>query len=162
MTEVPSREAIRKAALASPLSYRKEFITDAYVETEFRIASQPKLMEADKKFRELKDKWIRDNPEKMKADPRLGNNVGATVWWLVDAKNKTMEMIRAGRLKAPTVLIWGWNDAFAPYTLGIDIMKTITPVVPRAQMHIINQASHFVFAEHPEETARLIVNFVSG
>src|SRR5581483_4486888 len=97
---------------------------------------QPKLKEADSKFRELKDKWIRYNPDKMKADPRLGNNVGATVWWLVDVKNETMEMIRNGRLKAPTVLVWGWNDAFAPYTLGIDIMKMITPTVPRSEMHL--------------------------
>jgi 2-hydroxy-6-oxo-6-(2'-carboxyphenyl)-hexa-2,4-dienoate hydrolase len=161
MKQVPTRESIRKADLASPLSVRKDWITDTYVDGQYRIASLPKLAEADRKFRELKVKWIKDNPEKMKADPRLGNNVGAVVWWLVDAKNTTMQMIRAGRLKAPTVLIWGWNDAFAPYALGIDTMTTISKVVPRTEMHIINQASHFVFAEHPQEVSRLIANFVS-
>src|SRR5262249_7237630 len=147
--EAPTRESIRRANMASPLSVRKDFITEAYVEAQFRIASLPKLADVDAKFRALKEKWVRDNPERVKADPRLGNNVGANAWWLIDAKNKTLDMIRAGRLKAPTIMIWGWNDAFAPYTLAIDSMETISKVVDRTELHILNKASHFVFAEYP-------------
>ena len=162
VTKIPTREELRKAALASNLSVRKDFITDAYIEAQFRIASLPKLQEADKKFRALKEKWIRENPAKMKENPMLGNNMGAVVWWMIDNKHETLELIRAGKLKAPTVIIWGWNDTFAPYTLGLDTMKTISKVVERTELHMINRASHYVFAEHPEEVTRLIVNFVNG
>jgi 2-hydroxy-6-oxonona-2,4-dienedioate hydrolase len=162
LKEPPTREKLREESMRSPLSYRKDFITDAYIEAQFRIASLPKTQEADRRFRAAKEKWIRDNPAKMKEDPRLGNNTGAVAWWMIDSKHETLDLIRAGKLKAPTIMIWGWNDAFAPYTLGLDAMETISKVVERAELHMINHASHFVFAEHPEEATRLIVNFVEG
>ena len=162
MTAVPTREDIRQADLKSYLSYRKDFITDAYVDAEYRIAQLPKLREADQKFRELRDKWIRDNPDKMKANPVLGNNMGAVVWWMIDAKHETLDLISAGRLKAPTVIIWGWNDMFAPITLGLDTMKTISKVVERCELQMVNQAGHYVFAEQPEAVTRLIEGFVAA
>ena len=160
--EAPTRESIRRGLMASPLHVRKDFITDAYVEAQYQIAILPKIAEADKKFRELKDKWVRANPERVKQDPRLGNNVGANAWWLIDTKNETIEMMRAGRLKAPTIMIWGWNDAFAPYTLGLDTMNVLSKVLDRVELHMLNKASHFVFAEYPVEATRLINNFVSA
>ena len=162
VTTAPSGEKLREDAMKSPLSYRKDFITDAYIEAQFRIASLPKTREADRRFTAAKEKWIRDNPAKMKKDPRLGNNTGAVAWWMIDSKHETLELIRAGKLKAPTIMIWGWNDAFAPYTLGLDTMGMISKVVDRAELHMINHASHFVFAEHPAEATQLIVNFVKG
>ena len=98
----------------------------------------------------------------MKQDPRLGNNVGANAWWLIDTKNGTLDLMRAGRLKAPTVMIWGWNDAFAPYTLGLDTMNILSKVLDRVELHMLNKASHFVFAEYPIEATRLINNFVQA
>jgi pimeloyl-ACP methyl ester carboxylesterase len=160
--QAPTRESIKRAAMASPLHVRKDFITDAYIEAQYNIAMLPKIAEADKKFRDLKEKWVRENPERVKKDPRLGNNVGANAWWLIDTKNETLDMMRAGRLKAPTVMIWGWNDTFAPYTLGLDTMDILGKVVDRTEMHILNKASHFVFAEYPVEVTRLINNFISA
>ncbi len=159
--EAPTRESIRHGLMASPLHVRKDFITDAYVEAQYQIAILPKIAAADKKFRELKDKWVRGNPDRVQKDPRLGNNVGANAWWLIDTKNETIEMMRAGRLKAPTIMIWGWDDAFAPYTLGLDTMNVLSKVLDRVELHMLNKASHFVFAEYPVEATRLINNFVS-
>lgn len=158
--EPPSRERIRKAALASPLSVRKDYITDRYVENVYRIATLPKIAEADHRFRALLQQWRQHNPERLKADPRLGFNVGANAWWLIDTKDQTLDMMRAGRLKAPTIMIWGWNDAFAPYTLGLDTMNILSKVLDRVELHMINRASHFVFAEYPIEVTRLINNFM--
>ena len=160
--EAPTRESIRRGLMASPLHVRKDFITDAYVEAQYQIAILPKIAAADKKFRDLKDRWVRDNPERVKQDPRLGNNVGANAWWLIDTKNETLDMMRAGRLKAPTIMIWGWNDAFAPYTLGLDTMNVLSKMLDRVELHMLNKASHFVFAEYPVEATRLINNFVSA
>jgi pimeloyl-ACP methyl ester carboxylesterase len=160
--EAPTRESIKRGLMASPLHVRKDFITDAYVEAQYQIATLPKIAEADKKFRELKDKWVRANPDRVKQDPRLGNNVGANAWWLIDTKDQTLDMMRAGRLKAPTIMIWGWNDSFAPYTLGLDTMGILSKVLDRVELHMLNKASHFVFAEYPIEATRLINNFVSA
>jgi pimeloyl-ACP methyl ester carboxylesterase len=159
---VTSRDAIRRADLASPLSVNKAVISDAWVDAEYRVAQLPKLAEADQKFRALRDAWIKNNPEKMRTNPELGNNMGAVVWWMIDNKHETLALIRAGKLMMPTILIWGWNDPFAPYTLGLDTMKTIAAANPRTEMHFLNHAGHFVFAEQPEPAARLIVSFVSA
>jgi 2-hydroxy-6-oxonona-2,4-dienedioate hydrolase len=160
--EVPTRDSIRRAAMASPLSVRKDYITDTFVENVYRIAMLPKIAEADRRFRELKEQWVRNNPERVKQDPRLGNNVGANAWWLIDTKNATLELMRAGRLRAPTVMIWGWNDTFAPYTLALDTMNILGKVLDRVELHMLNKASHFVFAEYPIEATRLINNFMQA
>lgn len=161
-TAPPTREDIRKADMASPLSVRKEFITDAYVEGEYRIASLPKTEEAARKFRDLRDKWVRENPDKVKQNPLIGNNMGSVVWWMIDAKHETLARIKAGGLKAPTTIIWGWNDPFAPYSLALSTMETIARVVDRTEMHFVNNAGHYVFAEQPEQVAALIKKFVFG
>ena len=160
--QVPTVEQIRKADLASPLYYNKNFATDAFVEAEHRIAALPKIKEVDEKFRALRDAWIRANPEKMKENPALGNNMGSVVWWMIDCKHETLRRIEAGRLKAPTTFVWGWNDPFAPYSLGLSAMTRIAKVVPRTEMHLVNRASHFVYIDQPQETARLIVSFVES
>jgi len=159
-TVVPTRESIRQAELASVLSYRKDFLTSRFIDAEYRIASLPKIEAAGRKFRELRDQWIRNNPEKMKENPMLGNNMGSVVWWMIDCKHETIAKIKAGGLKAPTVIIWGWNDPFAPYSLALSTMDTISKVVERTEMHFVNHASHFVYSDQPIEVARLIENFV--
>ena len=77
-------------------------------------------------------------------------------------KNETLDLIKAGHLKADTLIIWGFNDRTAPYSLGIELLKIISPVVDRTQLHIFNQAGHFVFREHPLEVNRLIVEFIKS
>jgi pimeloyl-ACP methyl ester carboxylesterase len=156
----PTREQIRAADMRSTMSYLKNFVTDKFVDAEYAIAQMPKTMEADRKFRELRDKWVAEHPDLVKANPKLGNNAGDTVWWMYETKNETLDKIRAGGLKMPVVIIWGWNDSFAPHPLGVDVMNTISKVVPRSELHFINRSGHFVASEHPLETARLITGFV--
>jgi 2-hydroxy-6-oxonona-2,4-dienedioate hydrolase len=158
----PTRAEIRRAQMASRQSVQKDFLTDTYIEAEYRIGQLAKIHEVGRKFRELRDQWVRDNPEKMKENPKLGSNMGATTWWMVKAKNETLALIRAGRLKAPTIIIWGFDDPTAPYALGVNLMETISKVVDRAELHVINRSGHFIAAEHPEEVTRLIVGFVNG
>ena len=158
--EPPTREEIRAAEMRSVLTYKKDHVTDALVESLWRIAQQPKIAAADRTFAALRDKWIRDNPEKAKANPLMANNAGSATWWMADHKHETLDMIRAGKLKAPTGIIWGWNDPFAPYALGLDTMQTFCQVVPRTELHIVNHASHILFSDQPEAVARLMTEFV--
>ncbi len=158
----PTRDEIRRAELTSRMSYLKNFVTDAYVDAVYRIAQLPKTQEADRKFRELRDRWVAEHPEEMKQNPKLGNNAGDTVWWMYRTKAETLQKIQARALKSPTVIIWGMNDSFAPLPLGVNVMQTISKVVDRTEFHAINRCGHFVASEHPVETARLITGFVQG
>jgi pimeloyl-ACP methyl ester carboxylesterase len=160
--KAPTREELRAAALASRQTFRKDFLTDSYVEAEYRIAQLPKLQDVDRRFREVRDTWVREHPDLVKQHPLWQRNMGATTWWMYQAKYETLDRIKAGRLKAPAIIIWGFNDPTAPYFLGVNLMETLSKVVDRTELHIINQSGHLVYAEHPEEVTRLIVGFVNG
>ena len=158
--KAPTRESIRASELASTLPYNKAILTDRFLEGEFQIASLPKTQEASRRFRAAKDLWVANNADRAKADPSLLTNSGALVWWLADAKHTTIDLIKAGHLKMPTALIWGYNDTFAPYSFGLDAMRTIASNNPDTEMHFVNHAGHFVFAEQPLEVTRLINSFI--
>jgi len=158
----PTREELKAASLASRQSFQKDFLTDAYVEGEYRIAQLPKLAEVARRFNAARDKWVRENPEIVKQHPLWTRNMGAVTWWTYKMKDETLNRITAGMLKVPTMIIWGYNDPTAPYTLGVDLMQTVSKVVGRTELHIINQSGHLVMAEHPETVARLITGFVKA
>ena len=158
----PTRDEIRASELRNRQYYGKQMITDRHVETQYRIAQLPKIREVDEKFRDLRDRWIRDNKSELEKNPKLGSNMGATTWWMYKAKYSTLDKIHAGGIKAPTIVIWGFNDPTAPYFLGVNLMETLAKVVDRSELHILNHAGHFVFAEHPAEVTRLITGFVNA
>jgi 2-hydroxy-6-oxonona-2,4-dienedioate hydrolase len=158
----PTREQIRAADLASTLSYNKAFVTDALVDSEYRITQLPKTEAVARGFRTAKEQWIQAHPDRIQANPSLANDAGAVVWWLVDAKHATLDLIRAGRLKMPTAIIWGWNDTFAPYRFGLAAMDIISKANDRTEMHFVNHSGHFVFAEQPVEVTRLINSFIKA
>ena len=160
--KLPTREELKAASLASRQSYQKDFLTDSYIEGEYQIAQLPKLAEVARRFNAARDKWVRENPDIVKQHPLWARNMGATTWWMYKMKYETLERINSGMLKAPTIIIWGYNDPTAPYTLGVDLMETLSKVVARTELHIINQSGHLVFAEHPETVTRLIRGFVTG
>ena len=66
------------------------------------------------------------------------------------------------RLKAPTLIIWGFNDPSAPVILASHLLNVIAPVVSRTQLHIFNEATHSVYRDHPEEASSLVVNFIKN
>jgi hypothetical protein len=75
-----------------------------YIEAEYQTGQLAKICKVDRKFRELRDRWVQNNPEKM----RDREHTGATTWWMVKAKDKTLALIRASPCKAPTIIIWAW------------------------------------------------------
>ena len=87
--------------------------------------------------------------------------MGATTWWMYKEKNETSGPHQhTALLKAPTLIVWGYNDPTAPYKLGVDLMETVSKVVDRTELHIINKSGHLVYAEHPERVTELISSFV--
>jgi len=157
----PTKDSIRQKLLADSSTFRKDFITDEYVEAELEVASHPKLRQAAERLELLRKRFIERNPEEVRARPALANNSG-TGWWLYEVKDKTLDMIRAGRLQTPTLIIWGFNDPSATYEMAVDLFQLISKSVDQAQLHFFNQSRHYPFHEYPREVVDLMVNFIES
>lgn len=155
----PTQESIRNELLAAPWSLQKDYITDEYVEGQLEVALQPKIREAAEKLELLRKSFVERNPEKVKARPALARNSG-TGWWMYKTKDETLALIKAGRLKKPTLIIWGFNDPSAPPNLGLDLFELIRKSVGRAHLHYLNECGHAPHEEYPLEVTDLMVNFI--
>ncbi len=150
---VPTKESIREFWFSR--LHHKDSFTDAFVEEELRVSVLPKFQEAREKMRSLTAQWVENNPEKMAENPRSRGG-----WWIDDMKRETYARVKAGSLKPPTLIIWGFNDPGASYTIGIEIFNIISAVVDRTELHLFNQSMHYVFQEYPREVADLMVDFI--
>ncbi len=152
--ETPTRESIRQSASRS--AYRKDYITDEYVDARLKITLLPKIKKSEERLRFLTSRWVEKNSRKIEENPGL-----RVRWWYYDIKQETLARIQAGHLKAPTLIIWGTNDSSAPYSLGINLYKAVGSALSRARLHFVNQCGHRAFAEYPEEMTRLMVGFIN-
>jgi pimeloyl-ACP methyl ester carboxylesterase len=65
---------------------------------------------------------------------------------------------RLHRISAPTLVIWGEKDNFVPRSHG----ETYAKLIPNSsELKIIRGAGHSAPVEKPEETARLVVDFLA-
>ncbi len=135
----PTREYVRREPDAN--SYSNAHVTNEYVEGILKIALLPKTIEVTQKAEGLNAGFF-ENIQKIKAE--------------------TLDGIRAGRLKAPTLILWGFNDVSAPVVLGMHLLRVIAPAVKQTQFHVINQAGHYLFREQPQEVSRIVTNFIQN
>jgi len=157
----PTEESIRERLLNNSTTFHKGFITDEYVEAQLEVALQPKIREAAEKMELLKKRFVERNPDKVEERPALAGN-RATGWWMYEVKDETLEAIRAGRLSAPTPMIWGFNDPSATYAMGMDLFRLISKSVDRTQLHFFNQSGHSPYHEYPQEVTNLLVSFTGS
>jgi pimeloyl-ACP methyl ester carboxylesterase len=75
-------------------------------------------------------------------------------------KEDTLSWIKAGKLKVPTMLVWGKNDPSAVLSGGLELFEIVSGSTPRAQMHIFNQAGHYCYREHPKAFADIVTAFI--
>ena len=71
--------------------------------------------------------------------------------------------IKAGGLKTPTLIIWGFNEPSGttqPYRLGLALFEMISNSVDQAQLHFFNQAGTAPYRDHPGEVTHLMVSFI--
>ena len=103
-------------------------------------SKQSKNQEAASKFIELRQIFIDD---------------------LANRRNETHSWIRAGRLKTPTLVVWGLNDPSALWDpIGINCLNLVLPNVDNSSMHIFNRSGHSPFREHPEEFNLVVESFI--
>jgi pimeloyl-ACP methyl ester carboxylesterase len=64
---------------------------------------------------------------------------------------------RLHRITSPALILWGERDHFVPRSHG----ETYAERIPDAELTIVSEAGHSAHVEKPEETARLILKFLS-
>jgi 2-hydroxy-6-oxo-octa-2,4-dienoate hydrolase len=157
----PTKESIREGLMSSPTTYQKDFVTDEYVEALLEVALHPKIRQAAERMDMLRKRFIERNPDKVEARPALANNSG-TGWWLYEVKDSTLAMLDAGRLKTPTLVIWGYNDPSATHEMAEDLFQVISKSADQAQLHFFNRCGHAPYHEYPQEVTNIMVNFTAN
>lgn len=135
------REAIKFTWSAH--SYTKDHITDEFVDAMLRMSQLPKRQEVNAKMEKL----------------------GRTQWLpsLERQKDDTLKRIKAGELKVPTLVAWGYNDRQAILESGIKLFDLFAASNPStSRMYIVNRADHFHFREYPEEFNRVVTDFIQA
>ena len=129
--------------------FHKGLVTEARLNAVAEIISMPKIQEA---------------AAKLHGGGHMKGTVASQFSQDLDARQReTHEWIKAGGLKAPTLLVWGFNDPSAPLDpVGINAMRLILPATPRSQMHVLNQAGHLCFVEQPEAFVAAIKGFIKS
>ncbi|MFQ5853795.1 MAG: alpha/beta fold hydrolase [Candidatus Binatia bacterium] len=123
-------------------SYSNRHITDNWLDAAVQIANLPKYQEAVRMMEEGGLKRSRFLPQ------------------LALEKEETLNWIMQGRLKTPTLLVWGYNDPTASLKRGQYLFELIADSAPISEMHVINQAGHFCYREQPETFNQVIRGFV--
>ncbi len=134
------RESIKYQLAANSFSNRH--ISEEWLDEVVSIQQKPKFKKAIEWVAGIKDSFIAD---------------------LTVRQKETHEWMKAGRLKSPTLIIWGFNDPSTPVnTIGLHAMNLIFPNVPTTQMHVLNQAGHFCFREQPHAFVAAVHGFIKS
>jgi len=133
----------RARYLVAANSFGSEHITEDFVDVMVAIMTSPRFQEAAKKMKAGLNQQFLDD--------------------LAVRQKETHEWIRAGGLKAPTLIIWGLNDPSATFDpLGLAAMQLILPNVPHSQMHVLNWAGHYCYREQPEAFVAAVTSFIKS
>lgn len=135
-----SKESLRWVTGA--FSSTKEHITDDWINIRHEVGKLPKTVESIEKMSKLSSSVFLPHIAKQ--------------------KEETHSWIKEGRLKTPTLLVWGKNDPSAVISSGLALFDMVTASTKRAQMHIFNQAGHYSYREHPEDFACVVTSFING
>src|SRR5579875_1156121 len=75
-------------------------------------------------------------------------------------KEQTLVEITGGKVVAPTLIVWGYNDPSAPVSLCFKLFEIVARGTARSQLHILNRAGHYCYREHPNEFNSLLSSFI--
>jgi 2-hydroxy-6-oxonona-2,4-dienedioate hydrolase len=144
MAEAPHPRLSRESQrwVARHYSFSDNHITDSWLDAAVEIANLPKYREA---VRKMEDQGLK----RKHFFPHLTLQ-----------KEESLNWIMQGRLKTPTMLVWGYNDPTALLKRGLALFELIAESNPASEMHIINQAGHFCYREQPETFNHVIKAFV--
>lgn len=64
---------------------------------------------------------------------------------------------RLGEVKAPALIIWGRDDRFVPFDIGLRLLWGM----PNAEMHVFNRCGHWAQWEHADKFNRMVLAFLA-
>jgi 2-hydroxy-6-oxonona-2,4-dienedioate hydrolase len=135
-----SKESLRWVTERFSATY--DHITDGWLEVRFRNGQTAKYQEAVAKMATLASTHFLPH--------------------LLKQKEETLAWIRQGRLKTPTLLVWGKDDPSAILENGLALFDLIASSAPCAQMHIFSRAGHYAYREHPEAFNEVVRAFITS
>jgi 2-hydroxy-6-oxo-6-(2'-carboxyphenyl)-hexa-2,4-dienoate hydrolase len=121
-------------------SYSRSHITPDFVRAMYKVARLPRNAAARLKFKTL----------------------GPTLF-LPDIhrqRRATLRQIGAGKLRVPTLIVWGRNDPSAPLKLALRLFDIIGAHATRTQLHVFNRAGHYCFRDYPEDFNHVVKTFI--
>lgn len=65
---------------------------------------------------------------------------------------------RLSEIKAPALVIWGRDDRFVPYDIGLRLLWGM----PNAELHVFNRCGHWAQWEHADKFNRMVLEFLAG
>ncbi len=135
-----SRESIEWVTGA--FSYSNAHITSDWLDAREAIAGSAKNAEA------VEERWKVNDSDYL---PGLNAQKDQTMAWIAD-----------GKLRVPTLLVWGKNDPSAVVSGGIAAFDIIAESTARAAMHIFSQAGHYSYREQPDDFVGVVKTFIEG
>jgi 2-hydroxy-6-oxonona-2,4-dienedioate hydrolase len=139
-----SRESI--AWVTAAFSDSAAHVTDDWLDVRERVAKLPKTAEAIAKMSEQ--------------DGGAGLSREVFLPGIEKQKAETLEWIKDGNLKVPTLLVWGKNDPSALLAGGVELFDIVSGSTAGAQMHIFNHAGHYSYREHPNDFVEVVSSFI--
>jgi 2-hydroxy-6-oxo-6-(2'-carboxyphenyl)-hexa-2,4-dienoate hydrolase len=120
-------------------SYTMNNVTDQAAQRSLKISALPKMVEARNQM--IKHSMSPAHPS------------------FIALKQKALDEIKEGKLKAPMLVLWGYNDPSMHIDIGIELFKLVSSGSPHAQLYVVNDCGHSPYIEHPELFNRIIVGF---
>ena len=140
MTDVPEPRLTRDAQrwVLERYSFNRNHIDDAWLDALTEVAATSKY---------------RDTIATLPRAPFFSH--------LARHKEETLALLGERGIGKPVLVLWGLNDPTATIERGHDLFRLIASRQSNAEMHVFNQAGHFVYRERPEEFNSVILNWMS-
>ncbi|BCH29357.1 3-oxoadipate enol-lactonase [Mesorhizobium sp. L-8-10] len=124
-------------------AYRADSIIDPLVEAGHEVMCLPKYQEAVSKM--------------------TVGGLAETLFLrrLAPLKRETLQWIADAGLGRPTQIVWGYNDHTTTLEAAVDLFRLISSRDRGAGFHLINEAGHHPFHEHPEQFNAILLEFLA-
>ena len=139
-TITDSRERVRFIKEANSYSY--DHITDRWLDDTLRVLRSAKFKEAAEAEVRLNKQFMED---------------------MAEVVEETCRWIMEGKLRSPTLVMWGYNDPSAKWDpAGKDTLDLILPNVEHSEYVVLNRAGHYGFREQADAFTAAVKGFIKS